>query len=53
MSYTYHMCPHMEWFFKFEEVDGGVVYIGGGVVYIGGGDVSVGKNNTILYLPDL
>ena len=23
---TYHMCPHKEWFFKFEEVDGGVVY---------------------------
>ena len=40
MSCTYHMCPHMEWFFKFEEVDGGVVYIGGGVVYIGSGDVS-------------
>ena len=24
---TYHMCPHKEWFFKFEEVDGGVVYL--------------------------
>ena len=22
---TYHMCPHKEWFFKFEEVDGRVV----------------------------
>ena len=29
----YHMCPHKEWFFKFEEV-------GGGVVYMGSGDVS-------------
>ena len=25
---TYHMCPHKEWFFKFEEVDGEVVYMG-------------------------
>ena len=31
------MCPHKEWFFKFEEVDGGVVYIGSGdVTYITG-----------------
>ena len=22
------MCPHKEWFFKFEEVDDGVVYMG-------------------------
>ena len=29
---TYHMCPHKEWFFKFEEVDGGVVYMGSGDV---------------------
>ena len=34
---TYHMCPHKEWFFKFEEVDGGVVYIGSvDVTYITG-----------------
>ena len=26
------MCPHKEWFFKFEEVDGGVVYMGSGDV---------------------
>ena len=25
---TYHMCPHKEWFFNFEEVDGGVFYMG-------------------------
>ena len=32
---SYHMCPHKEWFFKFEEVDGGVVYMGhGDVSYI-------------------
>ena len=31
-SCTYHMSPHKEWFFKFEEVDGGVVHIGGGDV---------------------
>ena len=32
------MCPHKEyWFFKFEEVDGGVVYMGSGdVSYITG-----------------
>ena len=36
-SCTYHMCPHKEWFFKFEEVDGGVVYMGSGdVSYITG-----------------
>ena len=29
---TYHMCPHKEWFFKFEEVNGGVVYMGSGDV---------------------
>ena len=35
MSYTNHMCPHKEWFFNFEEVDGGVVYMGSGdVIYI-------------------
>ena len=34
-SCTYHMCPHKEWFFKFEEVGGRVVYmISGGVSYI-------------------
>ena len=26
------MCPHKEWFFKFEEVDGRVVYMGSGNV---------------------
>ena len=26
--FTYHMCPHKEWFFKFEEVDGGAIYMG-------------------------
>ena len=37
LGYTYHMCPHKEWFFKFEEVDGGVVYMGSGdVSYITG-----------------
>ena len=30
LGYTYHICPHKEWFFKFEEVDGGVVYMGSG-----------------------
>ena len=31
------MCPHKELFFKFEEVDGGVVYMGSGdVSYITG-----------------
>ena len=29
---TYHMCPHKERFFKFEEVDSGVVYMGSGDV---------------------
>ena len=29
---TYNMCSHKEWFFKFEEVDGGVVYMGSGDV---------------------
>ena len=29
---TYHMCPHKEWFFNFEEVDGGVVYMDSGNV---------------------
>ena len=34
---TYHVCPHKEWFFKFEEIDGGVVYMGSGdVSYITG-----------------
>ena len=34
---TYHMCPHKEWFFNFEEVDGGIVYMGSGdVSYING-----------------
>ena len=34
---TYHMCPHKELFFKFEEVDGGIVYMGSGdVSYITG-----------------
>ena len=31
-GFTYHMCPHKEWFFKFEEVNGGVVYMGSGDV---------------------
>ena len=31
-SCTYHMCSHKEWLFKFEEVDGGVVYMGSGDV---------------------
>ena len=31
-GYTYHMCPHKEWFFNFEEVDGGAVYMGSGDV---------------------
>ena len=26
------MCPHKEWFFNFEEVDGGAVYMGSGDV---------------------
>ena len=26
----YHMCPHKEWFFKFEEVDDGVVCMSSG-----------------------
>ena len=25
---TYHMCQHKEWFFKFEDVVGEVIYIG-------------------------
>lgn len=25
---TYHMCPIREWFFEFQELDGGVVYMG-------------------------
>ena len=29
---TYHMCLHKEWFFNFEEVDGGAVYMGSGDV---------------------
>ena len=29
---TYHMCPYKEWFFNFEEVDGGSIYMGSGVV---------------------
>ena len=29
---TYHTCSHKKWFFKFEEVDGGVVYMGSGDV---------------------
>ena len=24
---TYHMCPDKEWFFKFEELNGGVIYM--------------------------
>ena len=31
-SCTYHVCPHKNWFFNFEEVDGGVVYMGSGDV---------------------
>ena len=31
------ICPHKEWFFNFEEVDGGAVYMGSGdVSYITG-----------------
>ena len=26
------MCPHKEWFFNFEEVDGGAIYMGSGDV---------------------
>ena len=29
---TYHMCPHKEWFFNFEEVDCGAFYMGSGDV---------------------
>ena len=29
---TYHMCPHKEWVFNFEEVDGGAIYMGSGDV---------------------
>ena len=32
MNCTYNTCPHKEWFFKFEKVDGGVVYMGSGDV---------------------
>ena len=28
MGCTFHMCLHKKWFFKFKEVDGGVVYMG-------------------------
>ena len=31
---TYHMCPHKEWFFNFEEVDGGVFYMGSSCGYL-------------------
>ena len=29
---TYHMCAYKKWFFNFEEVDGGTVYMGSGDV---------------------
>ena len=32
MGCTYHMCPHKEWLFNFEEVDGEAVYMGSGDV---------------------
>ena len=32
MGCTYHVCPHKEWLFNFEEVDGEAVYMGGGDV---------------------
>ena len=37
MSCTYHMYPLKEWFFNFEEVDSGTIYMGSGdVTYITG-----------------
>ncbi|PON71291.1 Zinc finger, CCHC-type [Parasponia andersonii] len=32
---TYYMCPHKEWFFNFEELNGGVFYIGNHVKQLG------------------
>ena len=44
-GYTYHMCLHKEWFFKFEEVDGGVIYVGSGDVSYITGIVSIQLRN--------
>ena len=45
--YTYHRCPHKEWFFKFEEVNGGVVYMSSGDVsyIIGMGSIRLRKHD--------
>ena len=41
------MCPHKEWFFKFEEVDGRVVYMGSGDIsyIIGMGSIRLGNHD--------
>ena len=43
MVCTYHMYPHKEWFFNFEEFDGGVVYMGSGDVNYIIGMCSIGR----------
>ena len=53
------MCPHKEWFFKFEEVDGGVVYIGSsdvtgmGSIRLGNHDGSIRVLTDVWYVPKL
>ena len=46
-GYTYHMCQHKEWLFKFKEVDGGVVYMSSGDVsyIIGMGSIQLRKHD--------
>ena len=53
---TYHMCSHKKWFFNFEEVDGGVVYMGGGDVsyIIGMGSIRLRNHDgSIRFLIDV
>eukprot|EP00268_Persea_americana_P012188 TRINITY_DN15115_c1_g1_i1.p1 TRINITY_DN15115_c1_g1~~TRINITY_DN15115_c1_g1_i1.p1 ORF type:complete len:252 (+),score=38.81 TRINITY_DN15115_c1_g1_i1:1859-2614(+) len=59
---TYHMCPNREWFFIFQELDGGTVLIGNdsackskgiGKIYLKMHDGAVRVLTDVRYVPDL
>ena len=59
---TYHMCPHKEWFFNFEELNGGIVLMGNdnscktkgiGSIRLKNHDGSTRVLTEVRYVPDL
>ena len=59
---TYHMCPHKEWFFNFEALEGGVVFMGNdnscktlgiGSIQLKNDDGSTRVLTEVRYVPEL